>query len=244
MELICYVRPDWEPLIRPASLKRDWMDATVDSYAYRCLPLNIANSHGWEILSPCGFAARWDGGPAASCLEIRLDPGTTDVFIPVSLFGSGVLTFHVEGLFRTEPGWNLWVGGPPNLPKDGIAPLNGVIETDWSPYTFTMNWKVTRLGEWVRFDKGEPFCFIMPIQRGVLDTVRPTIKPMSDDPDLEARFEQWMASRLAFHQQMDRARPVAEADTWQKAYYRGDNPDGSAGAEDHQTKLRLCPFTG
>jgi hypothetical protein len=41
-----------------------------------------------------------------------------------------------------------------NSPKDGIAPLTGVIETDWLPYPFTMNWQMTRPGS-VRFDKDE-----------------------------------------------------------------------------------------
>ena len=70
--------------------------------------------------------------------------GTPAALAPLSAFGEGVLTFHINGLFRTPPGWNLWVGGSPNSPKDGIYPLTGVIETDWSPYTFTMNWRFTR----------------------------------------------------------------------------------------------------
>ena len=52
MDLICYLRQGWEPLIRPAEPTREWMDRTRLSFAYRCLPLNIANAHGWEILCP------------------------------------------------------------------------------------------------------------------------------------------------------------------------------------------------
>src|SRR5277367_4965853 len=63
MDLICYLCPGWAPMIRPASATRDWMDGTQLSFAYRCLPLNIANAHGWEILSPVGFEAIWNGGP-------------------------------------------------------------------------------------------------------------------------------------------------------------------------------------
>ena len=84
------------------------MDATPESFAYRCLPLNIANSHGWELLSPCGFEAEWNGGPAVEDVVVRTDPGTTDGHAPVALFGQGVLTFHLEGLFRTPPGFSLW----------------------------------------------------------------------------------------------------------------------------------------
>lgn len=37
------------PII-PAPTQRTWMDATDDRFAYRCLPLNIANQHGWWLL--------------------------------------------------------------------------------------------------------------------------------------------------------------------------------------------------
>ena len=91
----------------------------------------------------------WSGGKELEAIRIKT-AGPAHL-APISHFGSGVLTFHVTVLFRTEPGINLWVTGPVNRPKDGIAPLSGVIETDWAPYTFTMNWLFTRPGQSVRF---------------------------------------------------------------------------------------------
>ena len=58
MDLICYTHDGWEPRIRPASPKRDWLEGSPERFAYRCLPLAIANAHGWEMPSPCGFEAR------------------------------------------------------------------------------------------------------------------------------------------------------------------------------------------
>jgi hypothetical protein len=218
------------------------MTATPDSFAYRCLPLSIANAHGWEILSPCGFRARWTGGAGAEAVEIVLDPGADPKSAPTSLFGSGTVTFHVEGIFRTSQGWNLWVGGPPNGMKDGIAPMAGVIETDWSPYTFTMNWRFTRPDVWIRFEENEPFCFFFPTPRGVLDGLRPELRPMEDEPALLRAFSAWSAARAAFQAWVQRNKPKAPADQWQKLYYRGLHPQGEAGAADHQSKLRLAPF--
>jgi hypothetical protein len=43
-------------------------------------------------------------------------------------FGHGILTLHLPFLFRTPPGWNLLVRGPANRPKDGAAPLEGLVE--------------------------------------------------------------------------------------------------------------------
>lgn len=242
MELICYLHPGWAPLIRPAPATRAWMDASPDAFAYRCLPLNIANAHGWEVLSPCGFEASWNGGGAPADVEVRLDPGSDGARAPVGLFGQGVLTFHVEGVIRTPPGWNLMVGGSPNAPKDGIFPLSGVIETDWSPFTFTMNWRFTRPHHPVRFEAGEPFCFLFPVQRGAVEAFEPKFLPMSDEPDLPERFGAWSRARDTFQAGVRASPPALPSKHWQKHYYRGVDIEGRIGTEDHQSKLRLKPF--
>jgi len=242
VELIAYVYPGWEPLIRPAPASRAWMDATPESFAYRCLPLNIANAHGWEVLSPVGFQARWNGGADVGSVEIRLAEGVDAARAPVSLFGQGTITFHIEAIIRTPPGWNLWVGGSPNRGKDGIAPLGGVIETDWSPFTFTMNWRFTRPGCWVQFEALEPICFMFPVERGAIEAFTPRFEPLDADPATRARFEAWSQARDSFQAQVRESPPVTPADRWQKHYYRGVDVEGVALVKDHRAKLRLKPF--
>ena len=46
MKLIAHVIDGHDVDIRPAPVERDWMDATNQRFAYRCLPLNIANAYG------------------------------------------------------------------------------------------------------------------------------------------------------------------------------------------------------
>ena len=242
MELTCYLHPGWAPLIRPAPATREWMTDTPESFAYRCLPLNIANAHGWEILTPCAFDAIWTGGTSPDAVQFRFPPGIDLDTAPVSLFGQGVLTFHIQGLFRTEPGWSLWIGGAPNQPKDAIQPLTGVVETDWSPYTFTMNWRFTRPNTWVHFDQEEPICFFFPVQRDALASVQPHFEELDGAPELMAEFKAWSESRNAFQARVAADPPAAPADHWQKLYYRGVRPGGDAGPSDHLSKLRVQPF--
>ncbi|MBP2276820.1 MULTISPECIES: DUF6065 family protein [Sphingomonas] len=242
MELTAYLHPGWAPLIRPAPATRAWMDLTPESFAYRCLPLNIANAQGWEVLSPCGFTASWDGGTDPSGVTITLDDGADPARAPVSLFGQGIITFHIEAIFRTPPGWNLWVGGSPNRAKDAIAPLTGIVETDWSPFTFTMNWRFTRPGATVRFEPMEPFCFLFPLQRAAIEAFAPAFAPLDADPATAARFHAWSAARDAFHLESQRNPPTAPADRWQKHYYRGEDVAGEKLVADHRTKLKLRAF--
>ena len=93
------------------------MSATRGNFAYRCLPLSIANSHGWEILVDQTFEAAWNGGSETGDIQVRPLGGGASA-LASSHFGYGVLTFRAGYLFRTPPGCNLWVTGPVNRPKD------------------------------------------------------------------------------------------------------------------------------
>lgn len=244
MKLICHPLAAEDPPIRPAGSRRDWMDETPESSAYRCLPLALANQHGWEVFTPAGFTARWNGGELVEDVAVTFDdimtanrPGA-----PMANFGSGILTFDMGFMLRTPPGWNIWVMGPVNAPKDGIAPLSGIIETDWSPYTFTMNWRFTRPGE-VRFEAGEPIAQFFPVRRDLFDKVSPEIRDIQSDPKTFEQFEIWRQSRADFATRLRQGDPDAAELKWQKGYYRGLMPDGGKGPASHKTKLRPKPFT-
>jgi Family of unknown function (DUF6065) len=240
-KLVAYVMEGHAVHVRPAPLERDWMDQTHQRFAYRCLPLNIANAHGWELLTPSGFTARWNGSPDKDAVEIIPDrEGETAA--AVSHFGHGVLTFHVSCLFRTDPGVDLFVTGPLNRPKDGIGALTGVVETDWSNYTFTMNWLFTRPFADVHFDQGEPYAHLFPVERGSLERFEPEIRPLSEKPEMEREYNAWSESRDGFNADLDKPGSAAAQERWQKSYFRGVTPLGAPAPETHLSKLRLSPF--
>jgi hypothetical protein len=240
MKLIAYVTDGRPPAIRPAPVERDWMNLTSNRHPYRCLPLNIANCHGWELLCPSAFAAVWHGGMDTDAVKVR---SAGDTAAPAnSHFGQAVLTFHTSCLFRTEPGYDLMVQGPVNRPKDGIAPLTGIVETDWVPFTFTMNWLFTRPGVLVRFEEAEPFCHIFPVKRGEIETVEPETRMLADDPELEQQYRAWTASRSQFNKDLKRPGSDAKAAGWQKRYQRGLDAEDRPVAELHRTRIKLKPF--
>lgn len=238
--LTAYRLDERAPLIRPASTKRDWMDRSPQGFAYRCLPLTIANSHGWEVLARAPFRAIWTGGELPD--SVRVESAAPPPLAPVSHFGAGVLTFHVPYLIRTPPGLNLWISGSPNQIRDGIAPLSGIVEADWSPYGFTMNWRFTRPNHWVAFEEGEPFCFFFPVPRGLLEACMPEIRPASEtaEPVLQNRAAQQQRARFLAELPIEGSE--AHAQRWEKNYYRGFSPNGSIGHPEHQIKLQVRPF--
>ncbi|RUL88611.1 DUF6065 family protein [Tautonia sociabilis] len=228
--------------------KRRWMDESAGRFAYRCLPLVIANQAGWLIRNPIHFSVFWNGGTTAPDLQVLAPPGQvgfSTAFGPESVveshFGEGVLTFQLPYLFRTSPGYNLWVKGPANMIKDGIQPLEGMVETDWSPAPFTMNWKVTRPFHTITFLPGEPICQLIPYPRGLIERFDPEVRDLADEPELASAYGEWHSRRGRFL--VDRGVPGTEAHRkdWQKEYFRGQAPAGGR-VPDHQTALETKEF--
>jgi hypothetical protein len=230
------------PII-PAARSREWMNDTADRWANRCLPLVIANESGWVLLNPHGFEASWTGEPALEALTISMDEDVPVPPLAESNFGYGILTWAVPYLFRTPPGYNLLARGPSNSPKDGIGPLEGVVETDWSVATFTMNWKFTRPDHPVRFESGEPYCMIVPQRRGELEAFRPVVRDLATDPETQAGARAFGERRHGVVVQAFVGSYSAdrEGGMWEGDYYRGRYPDGRP-APVHQKHLRLSTF--
>ena len=218
-QLIAYQihEDDWAP-IRPARRERKWMEDAHRKFPYRCLPLVVGNQYGWEILSTHHIRAIWDGTSAPEGVTVENLSGD-GLLHASSHFGEGVLTFQIPFLFQTPEGWNLMVRGPTNNPKDGIAPLDGIVETDWAHSTFTMNWRFTRAGT-VEFTLGEPICLFFPIQRGMLEKFRGELRALESNPDLEKKYREWSAGRDHFLLGLEKEKPHIVAEGWQKEYFQ------------------------
>jgi hypothetical protein len=214
------------------------MDRTKDAYAYRCLPLVIANQHGWELLSDGVHEAIWNGGDHRDDIDVS---SSNVEAAAASHFGHGILTLHVPCIFRTAPGVNLWVGGPVNQAKDGIAPLSGLIEADWMPYSFTMNWQFTRANQRIRFDNGEPICSFFPVARGFIETAEPEFRALDTDQTTKAGYQAWSTDRDKLNDQIFKNLTSARERGWQRDYFQGRWPHGER-FENHQTKLQVKPF--
>jgi len=180
----------------------------------------------------------WTGFTRPSDLRIRsLKNGSP--CLAESHFGYGILTWKIPFLFETEPGYNLLARGPSNCPKDGISPLEGIIESDWASATFTMNWKVTRRFKRITFDIGEPICLLVPQRRGELEQFVPAIKELSKNPQLEEKHKAWSDSRAKFNAELKERK---DGPDWQRHYFVGKQVAGDSRFPEHQKRVNLLPF--
>ena len=225
--------------ITPAPVGRDWMSATRNGFARRCLPLLIANQLGWEVLNPVDFTVVWDG--TIELAGLRVSSNSEHAVPALSHFGHGILTWSIPYLFHTSPGFNLLVRGPANRPKDGVAPLEGVVESDWCSATFTMNWVLTRPGS-VHFAQGEPIAMLVPFRRGELEQFDVVTSEFGDATPLFQEYQTWRSQRKLFLDNLATGAVSDRRGQWQGDYFRGVLGSPPAGAGWHQTRLHLASF--
>ena len=224
-----------------ADWQRDWMNATPNRFAYRCLPLTIINQTGWWIKNPVGFTAIWRGPTAPGSVEFRFD-ASAEIWRSWinSQFGEGIITWNTPFLFRTKPeGSRLLICGPPNYFKVNAHPLTALIESDWVSMSFTMNWKIMVPNQPVRFERGEPLFQAIPLVSNVcadLETADVSYQKLTDDPDLYRAYLEWDQGRKRFHDQ--KAAGEVRPDGWQKDYFQGRDAMGKEAITHHMTKVK------
>lgn len=223
------------------SRKREWMDVN-NGHAYKCLPLSVANGYGWHIMCPISFEAIWNGSTTykdAINFTFHGDGSVEDRYIVEenlisSHFGNGIITFSgMNYILKTSENNNLFVKGPTNYFKHGAQALEAIIETDWIPYTFTLNWKITKPNETVTFIKGEPIATIFPMPRKYLETFEAEEIQMDKNNKFYIEHQKWAAKR----------QDLKTTNKEHNYYTRGvENTEENKIFKDHQRSIIGCPF--
>jgi hypothetical protein len=145
------------------------MDETYRKHAYQCMPLTVANVHGWEVQLEEELVVEWDGHTSVP----RILSGATTKSGRAQVHQSiiGTVTFSIGWTFKTEAPYSMWISGSPNYFIDGAVPLTATIPTWWWPDEFQMNWKITKVGEPVIFPAGMPICFFNIYDDNLLKSV-------------------------------------------------------------------------
>jgi GT2 family glycosyltransferase len=170
--------------------ERDWIQEHEPVYA--SLPLDSANDKGWVLQCPHAFEATWNGGPDAQDIDIRFDDAQSPIpsFVQSHL-GGGLLTLYSGYQCKTEHEVVLWIRGPINSPKDGLCPLEQIVDTSILPCTISIYWKFTRPHHTVRFEAGEPFCTLLPYAKKDIGNVAEEVLEVEENLSaLEQDFQQ------------------------------------------------------
>ncbi len=193
------------------------------------MPLTIVNQTGWWIKNPVGFTATWGGSPNPGDIHFDFDSPDPNWNLWInSQFGEGIITWNTPFLFRTEPvGSRLLICGPTNYFRQNVHPLTALIESDWMTMSFTMNYKIMKPNEPVRFEFGEPLFQVIPLISNVcsdLEQAEVRYQRLAEDPEMLQAYQNWSTGRTNFHKA--KARQEVKPDQWQKDYFQGRDASG------------------
>lgn len=218
-------------------MEREFFNNSPGKFMYRCLPLNIANSNGWFLLTDQEIKFTCDGSSNLGGIQI-----TSASPLPSSHFGCSILTFAIPFSFSTEKGYDLLIRGPSNLPINWGSPLEGIVETDNTLYvTATMNWVITKYNEEICIPKDFPYAMITPVAK-TIESFEPKILPYETMSEEQQRgHREWNAKRMNFNRELKIPDTNANKEKWQKDYMLGTEHAGQF--DSHKTKLKLKEFT-
>jgi hypothetical protein len=221
-----------ELLIEPLKAKRFWMDNLPEKIAYRCIPINVANQYGWQVLSPIEFCANWNGGNLSEDIQVHYHDNCKSNFAS-SHFGSGILSIVPDFILKTNEDISIYVRGIPNMFMDGIHPIEGVVETDWLPFTFTFNYQFTKPGE-IIFKKNQPLFSFFPIKRGFIESFKTNKDFIVNNNDLNEEYIAYKDARINYQKNNNL--------NGQKFYSKTKTPTKKHNIKTHQKQIPLDNF--
>lgn len=182
--------------------QREWMNESV--HAYRCVPLSIANTFGWDIFLPKDLDVEWNGSNKnRSDIKIYKNNHIYD-----SHFASGTFTIQVAYTWKTSEDYQIMVMPYPNPDQYDIVSLTAIIETDRLMYPWFLTCKVTRPGRY-KLKAGTPIARVIPIK--IRDTVNCSIN-LTSEPEEYKEYREWQAN---MRNKIDRTK-----EDWQKFYHK------------------------
>ena len=163
--------------IEPLSAKRDWMEATFDKHAYRCLPVTLTNQLGWAISFPEDITFMWDGQISTSGEHVKVLAG--EKYIQTGR-GQATVSFETGLVFRTPENYSLLTYNVPNMFMEGVAPYTTIISSSFFEGPLPVAWKVTKPFVPITIKAGQPIAAVFPISLTEIQGSTLTIKNIKD----------------------------------------------------------------
>jgi hypothetical protein len=153
-----YLNNNYDRTLAPVPADRypGWFDdnsKTVD-HARHCLPLAMASSLGYYILSPGTFMVSWDGNTQSNAKITHIDKSSHYIVDDHAAFGS----FTVSAQFipvTDDPGDFVMIKNLPNMRGLPYTCMEAMIEAWWSVANFGLVFMLNQPGEFI-INKGQP----------------------------------------------------------------------------------------
>lgn len=146
--------------ISQLSVKRDWMDDTVDAHAYKCFPVTLTNSLGWGISYPEDISFVWDGISDTSSHHVRVLSGHKYCNLGRA---NGTISFKTGLVFRTNENTTLLQMPVPNLFTDEYQSFTTLISTSFFQGELPCALRILKPNQIITIKANTPISSIIPI---------------------------------------------------------------------------------
>lgn len=204
-----HLAPGYDRKLAPikADKLRDWWEDNnkTQNHAKHCLPLQMANSLGYYILSPGTFIVKWNGDVHTPAKIEHIEKSSHYEVDNHATFGG----FTVQAKFipvTEDPGDFVMIKGIANERSMPYCCMEAVIEAWWNPGTFGLVFLLNQPGEFL-IPIGKPIA-----QMFIYKGLDHTLNLIDGYPN---KYEEWYKKRN---------RPDYTKDL---DYFRGLTPDGT-----------------
>lgn len=157
-KLSLHLHPNYDKRLAPvpATKYKEWWEdnQATGNHARHCLPLAMANSLGYYILSPGTFKVSWNGDVHQRAEITPIERSSHFIVDNHATFGS--FTVQAQFIPRTErSGEFLFIKGIPNDRQRDYACMEACIEAWWNPGNFGLVFLLNHPGEFTVY-MGQP----------------------------------------------------------------------------------------
>ena len=142
------------------SVKREWMDETAESHAYKCFPISLTNQLGWGISFPEDIVFIWDGISDSTPDHIKIISGEKYAY---ATRGNATVSFNTGIVFKTNENISLLTMPVPNYLRDGVQPFTTIISSSFFQQPLPCALRVTRPNVKITIKANTPIFSIIPI---------------------------------------------------------------------------------
>ena len=146
--------------IRQTRIKRDWMDATGEKHAYKCFPISLANTIGYELSLPINVSFVWDGISDASSDHIKILSG--EEFISNSR-ANATVSFKTGIVIKSDKNTSFLHMPVPNLFNENYQTFTSIISTSFFDQEFPSAIRILKPDKAITIKADEPFATLVPI---------------------------------------------------------------------------------
>jgi hypothetical protein len=180
-----YCRPN-SINIKQTRIKREWMEQTWEKHAYKCFPVSLANTLGYEISAPVDISFIWDGISDTTPDHVKILSGEEYAYSGRS---NATVSFITGFVIKSDNNTSFLHMPVPNMFNTSYQTFTTLISTSFLDQEFPSAIRITEPNKVITIKAGEPFATLIPISLFNICNVELNLKDFNFD-------EEWNSNNI------------------------------------------------